>query len=113
MRVCGNHDFALNMQKSTVTVASTEKDCSLILLYCHVNNTLLYTSDLLGHTCYFNFPKLPLPTLIMLSVERSLVDHNTTSTWRPTAAFVSLKRVAMRSIALLSGQQRSNLVLPG
>lgn len=25
MRVCGNHDFALNMQKSTVTVASTEK----------------------------------------------------------------------------------------
>ena len=42
MRVCGNHDFALNMQKSTVTVASTEKDCSLILLYCHVNNTLLY-----------------------------------------------------------------------
>ena len=42
MRVCGNHDFALNMQKSTVTVASTEKDYSLILLYCHVNNTLLY-----------------------------------------------------------------------
>ena len=42
MRVCGNHDFALNMQKLTVTVASTEKDCSLILLYCHVNNTLLY-----------------------------------------------------------------------
>ena len=30
MRARGNHDFALNMQKSTVTVASTEKDCSLI-----------------------------------------------------------------------------------
>ena len=43
MRVRSNHDFALNMQKSTVTVASIEKDCSLISLYCHVNDTIWHT----------------------------------------------------------------------